>query len=154
MSKIEAIELPEFTVKKTGEKKNYYKIKSEGKTYSAFPGTVAFKQLQDGIFSLGDNVKLNYEPSKVGDITYKNLTKLEESDEETTPTVPRSAPSNMSSDEIRQLVIVRQNALRHADELTKVHAQVDGEVLTAEKYFGTAANIEKWIWRGIKEVKK
>ena len=147
MSKIDAIEFPEFTVKKTGEKKSYYKIKSDGKTYSAFPGTAAFNQLKDGVFSLGDTVKLNYESSQVGEITYKNLTKLEASDEK--PAVTRTMPSNpvKSFDDVRQTMIIRQNALRHADELAKIDSSISGEPADLNLYFGRAEQIEKWIRR-------
>lgn len=74
-------------------KGDYYKIKSDGKTYSAWPDSEAFEQLKKKEFKIGDMVKLDYteNPGKGRDgsqIVYKNLVKIEVSDEK--PTLPPS----------------------------------------------------------------
>ncbi len=143
---IDAVEYTE----KNGKK--FYKITAEGKTYRAFDKTDAFKQLKDGLFKVGDNVSLQYKDNKSGEYTYHNLDTIEKLSGQTAPATPTQTPKapekySLSTD-TRQIIIVRQNALRHADELAKIYGKGEAE-MPEEMYFKTAEKIEKWIWRDL-----
>jgi len=141
--------LEEVTETTSKNGKAYIKIKADGQIYSAWDNSKAHAQLTAKEFKVGDTVKLFYDSKTVGSNTYKNLTKLEVSDEKTPqPIVTKSAPANplRRSDDV-QTMIIRQNALRHADELIKLQASISNESVNMDIYFKTAEQIENWIRR-------
>lgn len=143
-SKIDSVEYTE----KNGKK--FYKIIAEGQTYRAFDTSKAFLQLKKGELKIGDCANLYYTETKSGEYVYKNLNKFDKTVSETPASAQsENKPKYMTADEKRQIVIVRQNALRHADELAKIHSKDGGEIMGEAMYFKTAEKIEKWIWRDL-----
>ena len=65
---------------KSGKKGVYLSLKSDGKTYTVFSDTEAFKQLTEKQFKVGDKVKLDYTESSgtynAKPVVYKNLVKI------------------------------------------------------------------------------
>ena len=151
MTHIDSIEKVEKNEKK------FYKVVGDGKTYRAFDNTAAFKQLEEKVYGLGSNVDFKFTTTYKGEYKYNNLEEFlpfnslpPATAAEADVPAPQAVKKRLSSDDIRQVLIVRQNAQSHADACAKIDAQVGGEPVDMGKYFRRADDIEAHIWRGIK----
>ena len=142
--------------------KKFYKVIGDGKTYRAFDNTVAFKQLEEKVYGLDSNVDFKFTTTSKGEYKYNNLEEFlpinslppATAAEADVPVPKKEVDSGKSKrltyDEKKDILFVRQNAHRHADELAKIDAKVGGAPVDMGKYFRRAADIEANIWRGIK----
>ena len=170
MSKIESISL------QTGKKGKFYKLKADGRNYTAFDNTEAFKQLNEDLFQIDDDVKLDYTevPGEFDGkpITYKNLKKItllesadgEENEREKvnvqTNNVRAAKPSvgnqfpNRSDDywDDKEARIIMQNSLKHATDWVSINAEAlrekcnDDKTITPTTVIGVAKEYFEAVW--------
>lgn len=156
MSEVESIALQQ------GAKGDYFKLKIGGKTFSAWPdldvktgspNNEAFLTLQAKEIKVGDNVevdfKVNTGPGKDNTtIEYKNLVsikKISSENRSVTPSVPQSSTISQSVWDEKDLRIVAQNALSHADEFRSIQ-QLRNKEVSEEEYFAFAQKCVDWVY--------
>jgi len=135
----------------TDTKKKHYRMKLDGKTYRAFDGTEAYKQMKAGEMTVGDNIDptFNEEKSEGKDgktITYRYLQKLKKLEGEPEPKKESSGATPQSGRPPTESErIVRQNSLAHADARARMHFDKEKVLPSEEAYFQFAENCFNWV---------
>ena len=133
--------------------KVFFKLKAGGKSFTAFEGTEAFKQLMNKEFKLNDEVTLDFTTApgtfNGKPVEYRNLVKITKS---TAPATKTASDVDWDGKERR---MIRMNALRHAIGYFEINESRLKEafpgVIGEQAVINIARKFEEYIYENPKE---
>ena len=135
--------------------KEFYKLKIDGKTFTAFDSSEGFKQLENGDVSSGDSCKVEF-TEKEGEyagkpVTYRNIVKFDavEAGEPIKSSSSQASSVGSKPDwDAKDRRIVRMASISRAIEFYAMNREnIANEVISDESVLGMAKKFEEWVYR-------